>query len=1305
MASEDSLFNFGNAEICCVICGKKNLNYDPVCLNSKTHKVDEKILSEETERIFDGFVDSLVINSKEKKNIGTVSDKHLIPDDSTYEEVSKIMNKEMNFRNIIEDSFPESILADLKHKNDLEKKTKGKSKNQATEKFFHDQDLFFCLSSSSNIDAVKKSQGYKKFLVEKFYKTMDEILKDPNYVEFVKFFLGENPTMEMIQASFEQILEFQFLSGICNCFTFDIISETVRFQMILTSLRDDKRRQFFIERIKKLRNSESTKFSDHVNFMKHLISVNLLKNANSDCYMPEFTRTFESKYMSDILSTQTKAYNFSYGFNIIDFTMIYKGKIKKNDFYNLSKREEIFQTNEHKDHKEILDFLNYFNKIKVGNGISQVVYKKGHDEIYVSQKSTMKIDLSYGDFFGIYFDDGSSVIIDILTEEALFKGNGKSIKNNVEILKKINIEFDELEFVHFEGKMTVVTTGVLLKRILSLFINRIEEIKKYWFTKSQSTSTNNHSFVYWPEDIKTIPAVFKESVDFNIIFQSKINIILNKWEVNFAGNQNSFIIPFFSMFLSLVHLMENLKHAPKYAPVQSAIDSYLSYYKRKNEEGKKKASDTATLLVSKHEIVKREAYNRALKHLVGNTSEMENFNSRSKPIVFDISRFDNEEIVFRWKLFYSHIMHLTSPVFSTDRDKVLSMKIDEIIQYARKNVIFENNTFKINGFGCVGISYRDRMFLSYPEKGKMSQLEIKNQFPVKSSVINVTDKKVFIQKHQGLSSRKKNVTPSVQAEIGHYTDIIPSKSGFYFPKKRDFVSFRNFVENNYPNMGERHALLYQHMWDYTPEEIEKTFDEINIPLHQDLLQNYHGAAIIFLKYDSSKKIFEYKEPRNRFGYYRNSTYDKVMFIFEMAHDRMDVIYFDEGNDYIQITDKIRNFMKFEKNVPHPVTAPQLINMLDSDERISGQFFDTNGKSIGVRITKRGAVMDLRYSAQFPVFEKTIDHNFGRLSTTETNVNEKFGAFKDDDRFSLVPKKSKSVKYRISEIHEETRNWRKDVYFFTRTLITYWMISNPHGKVYTTKDIDEFVEEMIVPGYRPMQSQMIDELIVLRIFPTIQQYSSYLETIYPSRFYEGKFHVEKSEIEKIKSYMKAEICPIKNCSIDFRRAYCSMRVQRSVLKKNSDEIIGIDNIFYNNMISVLKEKKLNEDRFLFSNVFYPAFDFKYADSQPKQKKAELVIIPFREKYYMIRMTEKGYFNIAVHVCDLWFKKKEIASYYTTEERKISAARKFRLELDEIIESRDNEEDKIRLTGEDYWVLSYSLKNGSIVYAAMLPIEII
>lgn len=1310
------LFEFENVDynkFYCVHCGSKNLDGNFECLAGKKHMIDEETLREEVDERFRIFIEKVVIDPEEKKDVGAVSSSNFIPENISLADLESLFRNKSDIRNILNESFPHDQLKEVKEileKIATEKHTRTKKTQQScdesklVEVFSAEINSEICCNCRAFVDFTTGEPSIGK---HNFFTISRKFLENESYKNFVVFFLGSEPTREEALNSYKKIIVNRLKNTIVyENISLEIIMDVFSFEIIIEKLKNPKCLEFFVKKIGKLKNSQNAKYSELIKFLKHVIAMKLLKGAKSSAYLPSYQNNMESEYMKNVIGIQTNAYNFNYDFDVQHFVMIYEAKILENEFYRSSKRDITFNSGEYRETKKLIDFKNFFNKVKIGDGIKQVVYKKGTNEIYAAQNKTQKIDLGMGDFFAVYFDDDSNITIDILKETAYFRGVGSAIKKNISTLKKFGIEFEKLSFVSFDGKMTVSTSGILLKKILLQFFET-SELKKYWFTKSQATSTNNHSFVYWPDNVISIPSIVKESVDFNIVFQSKVNIVFNKWEISFNGNQNSFIIPFFSKFFSLIHLMENLKLNMKYENVNKVIENYLfSNRKKKSTDNYRKLTDFATILVSQNEIAKRETYNRAIRNSTNDEKIVENFSARSKPIVFPIERFGIGEIIKRWKLFYASILLNTNPVFTQNTEMIDLIEKDKVDKFAESDIIVTSEKIYVRGHNTssLGIVFEGMFFLAYPEKEKLPQLELVNNYPTKTSVINIIDKKTFAQKFPGTTSRKKNISPSVQVAIVQFTDVSPSKSGFYFPDKKGNSNFRDFINANYPNKGERHALVYQHMWDYTPEEIEETFDTINVVLHQDLLQNYHEASIFYFEFDTMTKSFFFREPRNRYGYYRNMTYEKSMFIFKMSSDRMDVIYFNQGDDFIPTSKKIRNFIKFDSNISKPVTIGEVLSSLAPDEYVRGQFFDTNGKSVGISVAKGNLIMDLRYSAQFPIYKGSNRHNFGKLTDTCTNVTKKFSNF--DDRFTLIPIKTKKVKYQISKIHQETKNWKRDVYFFMRTFISFWIIANPDKtKVYTEEEIEKFVEEMTdVSDGRWQEEQEIDELTVIQQFDNIEDFSSYLEKIFPNRFYGGKFRVSASEYEKIKDFMRGELSAIKNCPPEFRSSYLSCRVISSLSNRMTNELSGINSVFYNNMICSLKEKNMNEEKVFYASSFSPTMDFNHGDFHSKYKKAEMVIIPFRGRYFIIRMTERGYFSIAVQACDTWFKKKEICSYYTNEGKSILCARKFRFDKGEIVESKDNEDELIKLSGEDYWVLSYNLKNGAMAHAAMLPIKI-
>ena len=250
-----------------------------------------------------------------------------------------------------------------------------------------------------------------------------------------------------------------------------------------------------------------------------------------------------------------------------------------------SKRTLYIDLCDGKSKKTIIDYLNFYSKIDENDPlIDQIIYKNGVDvrnKISNTEKSIKK-PCANDDFFGIYYKNNSKVIFDLLSKDVYFTGTSSQINEIIlHLSSKYNIEFENPTFLTFKGNINVTTAGVLCKKIIQqLFLH--DEMNKFWYTKSNQTSANNHSFVFWPEKTKSIPKQSDNSVSIKIVYESKHDCVYNNWNISFEGNDNSFIIPFFGMFLGFVHFMENLSVNKKYITFERVVREFLAYFKKRS---------------------------------------------------------------------------------------------------------------------------------------------------------------------------------------------------------------------------------------------------------------------------------------------------------------------------------------------------------------------------------------------------------------------------------------------------------------------------------------------------------------------------------------------------------------------------------------------------------------------------------------------------------------------------------------------------------------------------------------------------
>lgn len=1351
LMEKEIFFNIDDLDLTslrCKYCNTMRTDNIPKCSQSpnECHEIDQKIIDEQVDIVFRKFLDNIVA-TKDIGKIIKVNDKMLDEKDlaeKTVDELKNIIRGSACIDKLIENSFDHLCIEYLSEMNEiekvyLEKSKKSKKKGKEPEKnpgqkFFSDQisDKLWNEFFSRPYNAMSSSE-FANFMNGNFSYFFDRVIADKRYQDFIFKFTGKYVNMNDLREVYKNFLVYQFVNKKCEAatiFTYEIAKRIIKLDAILYKLDNINDIHKFISILKDINNLGENEYSDFTFYLKYLIQVKLMKRTKNFLINQPPNKCFKNKYMQNYVSTHVNNYNFTYDIVFPKIVLTYKFTLRQEGLVRESIRPIVYATTDNKTAKKVIDFYNIYGQLNTDNDIRQIIYKER--DIYKIKLFKDSYDETHqvgqnDDLFGVYFESGSKIIFDLLSNECLFTGTSEEIKFMIGKLEQNRVYFSNPIYVGFKGLFTIETTGFLCKKIIQEFFLK-GEMARYWITKSQQTSANNHIFLYWPENI-VIPKTTEKNISLKIDFNSKVDIVYNKWDVSFEGDESLFIIPFLAMFMGFIHLMENLPYNKKYEKVYRVIKETSQYMRKRNIENHQKWSDISSALVSQNEIAKREIYSRALKNSMPNAQKyVEKFNSRSKPIIYPYKRFTEDKIAHRWKKFYISIFLNTNPVFVTDRSELRELTGEELKekgkcvswtngQYNMSGIVHTQNGQKSYYAVVITDEFDNRyMMLSYPDKGKIPNIEFtSNNMPCKGDVHSIINGKVSTQKIQNQSSRKKHINPQIQSALSRMVSIAPSKSGFYFPKTSGYTTFRQFIYETYPDMERRNALLYQHTWDYTNEEREKSFATIDPVIHTDLLQDFHNAIIFCFAIDPVTKQFTIIEPRHRFSYSYNTDYDKMMFIFKHPHGDMDVVYFDDDKYAIPITPEVRNMIKNQNQ--NPVTIKWLKSNVapNGEEYLRGQFFDANGKSIGIRVVdKTGTkIMDLRYAAQFGLYyENDPLHHLIKVTDTQTNVSEKFGIFANDDRFELIPKRTTSVKYKISDIYETQRREKQEIYIFFRVLFTLWFIENnknPADKIYAEEDVTNFINKYIQPSdpTRMEIAQKIEEIIVFKKYDTMDKMASYLEKIYPNRFYSGVLHVNASEIDKIKEYFHRELMLVKNYPKDFENYFTTERMKVSLIKKESPEINGFETIFYRNMLSEIKKLNLSEKSYLFMRQFSPTVDINYGDKNSKDIKAELVIIPFRGKYYFIRMTSTGSYSVAANICDMWAKKKEIGSYYTTDRKNISFSRKFIYEesTNMIVESKHNESNSTLASTDDYWILIYKLKaKSAAVAAAMLEIQI-
>ncbi len=685
----------------------------------------------------------------------------------------------------------------------------------------------------------------------------------------------------------------------------------------------------------------------------------------------------------------------------------------------------------------------------------------------------------------------------------------------------------------------------------------------------------------------------------------------------------------------------------------------------------------------------------------------------------------------------------------------------------------------------VGMYLNGYIFFAYPEKGGVYWIEWKDTSligetisptPVRSShYLNLSTvdgptptragQRAGVEgKTQVSSQRNRNPTSAITEIVGLFTNVIPEHITFFLPQGDDQKSFSQHVRESYRPEVYR-TLLTQHLWDHTAEEIDETLSKMNVFLHQDMLQNMMNALIFCFVH--SNEGYVYQAPRHNQWYAMDTNYENAMFLFK-TKDNYRVVLFKGSTWTTRIDDRMRNFIKTSLLGRHEIPSisyDDLGTLLGGDRgterlKLDGQLFDTNGKCVGIRVVRpkqRGVegsqelIMDLRISPQAPIMLSHREYikSMAALQVVyskdvRTNVDKKFGRFtdnlidddeNDDDspriklakRFKLIPQSHASlvpqvgVRFPVTSIYEESRQWKQRVYIFCRMVITHWLLFREdvrHGEIdeeWKSLTIREYVDAYIRPSEEDRPSRgMIENVVMPEIHTNFFEFCAYLERVYANVFYTDAtdvqaFHVDPSELERIRNYIERELDLIQTYPPSFVTQFMNMRMETRLLPtytgsspQTSDQMMERASSADTGVVELIGDRRISEDTrithvkatlesnnyYVRVNRFSPLMDpLYYTKTLGKIVKAKLIMTEYCGKLYLLRLTRVIHFEVACFICEQWKKHRRIMSYEETRTAR-TTSRQYVIHRDVISESGDNNDEEIAHSGQDYRVLVYT-----------------
>lgn len=1159
------------------------------------------------------------------------------------------------------------------------------------------------------------------------------------------------------------------VAAFANFFRWETISE-------LTAT-DIHRRQVFFGRIQEYQRLIDGAYRDYRSHLMHFIRTKCLRRGAAESFIDRLQ--CETQYMTKVLRNVTQPHNHTLDAELRGVILKY---IYKRPFTGPSGfRKVLHGGGEHM----VYDFLELYTRFQVSDRIQAIVYKQGSDIRIKKASPTVNIaellESGQRDYTLICLagttwkhagerSGPAHALFDHFSMSCTVTGTASEVRELVTFLSSndgINLVNGEL--ISYKGVMEVVTKAKLIKPLLQeLFM--MAPISRYFYPRTARIAAGNYVFLYTPEGLQ-VPSDVTDYVSFVIADEGERTAVASAWSLTFEGTTHRQVLPFLSMTIAFLQMLENAIYDERFVEYAKWSREYVEFARRK-------ATDSS--------ISKKEVYLMLLRETGLTPEQAAVYGDRSRPFPVRIKEGNKD----KWKMFFASVYAGVNPIL-TPRDHphyiIGADNPDEFIEIRRRyeetygniDVDDDTNEFRFGNF-VIGISYHNYTFFAYPENGALYPMEKlaartasdAGGEPVRGAkhISREKETELAFNTHQS-SRRNHQAIPRIREVIGRFTDEVADHVTYLRPQGES-QSFAEYIAQRYQNPNVLRALLCQHLWDHTDDEIRETLKTMNLFLHQDLIQHLHQALIFC--FEPTKEGYVYQMPRHS-HWYAIGDWKRAMFLFKGSKGNyITAIFGKEGVRSTNVTTRMREFIVSRTTGIHrdviypPLDSKQLQDLTDLGKpnpqlELVGQLFNAEGKSIGIRVqsTKEDKesgvrnVMDLRFTTQAAImcgFEySSFMKRFAHVSNVRTNVTEKFGKFRDDDRFTLVPAPTQTVRYPISRIYQRSRDWKQRNYIFARMLITHWLLiretvarrtrtpESSEWNGWETENLElidngqsitvhDYVTAMIVAhdsGRRVVQEEGTKDPITSVVVPEFHNdfisFGAYLTRVYPSVFYNNAFHVPEVEVQQVRDYMERELDIIQTNPPEFAQYFMAMRMEMNLIDTQSlpsgaVELVGSQQVNDNMMTTLTKGLRLNATYFTRITYFNSAMDplsvIKLSDKSEGAtvEKSELFMIEVRGRLHFLRLTRGGHFSVACHICHMWKTRREILGFEETTERD-TKARIYVVDGDEIVERHDNDKLGIEATGQNYSILMYTRvvaassrkQEPRQVFAAMLPLQ--
>ena len=1124
-------------------------------------------------------------------------------------------------------------------------------------------------NKSSEVSVIDRESVHFRNFMRRFSETILRLVYETrSYKKYLLELIGVSDMGEFAGLFEDYILE-QFNKG--ESLGVQMFIYFLKWDVILrTTSLEQGRRGVFLDQVTNYKDRSSGEYVDYQNHLLHFIQSMILKRDSCMTYIPSVP-SMRTSYMQAVLREINRPYNHTLNVSLGDVVLEY---LFREPF---SSRAGFRSTNPvYGDRREIYDFLELYNRSEPVGNVRAIIYKQGtdirvkkrspsieiEDLILVRKNASVDAETLANDkknYTLIYFDglgsaeqqssaNNSSALFDHYSNECRLVGTSDQIRGMLEILNRMyGLLLKKGELVSYEGNMLVTTRVVVMKTLFNE-VFQMEPIARYFYPRSDSMMAPNYFFRHTPEYLP-VPARINDYVAFKTSSKYKVTTTSNVWEVPFDGNSQAQVLPFLSMFISLMQMMENFIYDKRFDVYQDKEREYLDFLR--SIVG---TQENAISFATKSHLSKRDLYVSSLRETGLSQKQLATYHDQTRPFAVKIM-YQNLKW---WRIFYGSVIARINPILNTmlgtlgklvypdsDSDSDTKRIYDMAFDYIEGRTL--ESVGVTYGEHTIGMPYKGFIFFAYPMKGQVYPLEIGKStsllslepVPIRAGYF-ITGTKKSDSKAQYSSQRNHDASPEIIETIRLFTNEAAEQVTTFVPQKDDGKSFIEIVNTLYDSSVIR-ALLSQHLWDHTPEEIQKTLLRMNVFLHQDMIQNMIGALI--LCFDSSPEGYVYTLPRHNQWYAIDTNYERAIFLFRKDKKNNDYqVALFKSSMYANMDDRMKAFIYTgllkEKHRPQvtPISYNSLSSLFKFDNTknltLAGQLFDANGKSVGIRVqslsrtvkVNRGrkydeepATMDLRIAPQCPIMvphddasHKRIAEKLGYVSDMRTNVNRKFDIFDTEtppvpnnpkdierrnmaSRFTLIKRyqpngpdhETDIVEFPISSIYEISRQWKQRNYIFCRMVITHWYLTRNY-MISKEKQatIRQYLEKFIVASdpARAMRSQSIETVVVPEIHAEYEPFVVYLHGVYPNVFYDNKFHVEERELRNVLFYMERELDIIRTYPESFMNDFINSRMNTKLLPNQNEsypELIGHKHIMDDIRLSLIKTQQLSNTYFM------------------------------------------------------------------------------------------------------------------------------